>query len=84
MVIFLRLLNDVTLTLEVEPDTLIDEVRDVVKKRMLMRFPGAKEVDGNLLRLIVGGKQLEDGYTLSAYGVLAESTIQVAPMLRGS
>lgn len=82
MQILVVLLTGGTHSLEVEPETPVDEVRDVVSK-LLFPMSTPSEVRC-LVRMVFAGKQLEDGRTLFAYNVQQESTIHVIPKIRGS
>lgn len=74
MQIFVRTLSGSTITLEVEPHYPIEKI-----KEMLI---GKKGIPPDQMRMIFGGKQLEDGRTLSDYGIQKESTINLVLRLR--
>jgi len=60
------------LTLEVQPSDTIKSVKDKIHLRI-----GYPVQIQEWLRLSIGGKQLEDGRTLSYYNIQKESTIRV-------
>ena len=68
MQIFVKLVDGATVTLDVQPNNTIDEVRTKLRQRKIV-MPSTEEI------LTFGGKQLMDGYKLSDYNIQKESTI---------
>jgi len=75
MQIFYTNLTGATRTLEVEPSDTIWAVKGMIQDR--------EDILPQKQRLIFGGEQLEDGYTLSEYHIGKESTLQLALRLCG-
>jgi ubiquitin C len=76
MQIFIKSLIGRTITLEVEPNEKIAQIKD--------RLSGKEGIPGGqTLGFVYVGKRLEDDRTLADYNITKESTIQVVLVLRG-
>ena len=77
MQVFVKTLSGKTITLDVEPNTSIDEVQKKITER--------EAIPESQQRLIFSGKQLQsdEGRTLADYGVQNNSTLHLVLRLRG-
>ena len=75
MQIFVKTLTGKTITLDVEPTDTVEVLKAKIENK--------EEIPSEELRLIFGGKQLEDGDELLSEGVEKESTIHVVLGLSG-
>ncbi len=75
MQIFVRTLGGRTITLDVEPTDTVEHLRETLQSK--------RGVPPDFVRLVFGGKELQDEHTLDDYGIHSECTLHFLLRLRG-
>ena len=87
MQIFVKTLSGKTITMKLQPSDTIENVMVKIHAHSAIKAELDKEkedIEPNELRLIFGGKELEDGYILSDYNIQKEGTLHLLLRLLGA
>ncbi|CAF2653758.1 unnamed protein product [Rotaria sp. Silwood2] len=72
--IYIKQTTDENITCQIEPDKTIDDLKKMIQKK--------KGISADQQRINFAGKQLEDGSTLTHYGIHNGATLHLVPRKR--